>query len=388
MNYLNLPALQPLVENVSLETAKLDKILSESCNRSAAFLDVRYSDGQDVIFLLGGKVVKAGRFFESGREILTATEALEKLRSHKQGSVSLFEISKLLMIIIMGTFIFEPTHGGLKAKLINFKDLLALFERKSFTGYLELKLHQGLHYLTFYSGKPREGYFSEAIKTEDMEFPVRLITSMVETSDEDGEINVYESVGEEELQDRPAEAPAGAQPEAPQASGMMEEEDRAELTAEILDLCLVAIYEDLFRIMQSAVLRELDAAETETLFSQCLADAAKSHPQLFAGVEKREDGTRLPLGALAFDQVLKRKNSLPASQRLNEFIRGLNEASRLRLQAMARRLSRPHWEEALANLTAKIASHKKAYQGNFTIVKVLYDFSLLMEKVRADGNRG
>jgi|GEM_PF-7009364 len=380
MEHYRLPAMRTVVEKIPLETVKLEKILAESQSRMASYLDVQYPDSQDIIFLLGGKAVKAGRFFPGGREILTVSQALDKLRHTKQGTISFFEISKLLMIVIMGTFIVEPTHSGLKSKLINFNNLLALFQRKRFTGYLELKTGDSLNYLTFYGGQAREGYFSVPVTLAQMEFPVKLISEMVEKADEHSEINVYESVGEEDLHEggRPA-APAPVVEAAEDADG------KNQFTSEILDLCLVAIYEDMFRIMNSISNANQDARATDAMFKECLAQAAGKFPELFRTAGSLDDGSVLPGGLINFEHLLKAKSSLPLDKRDQEFLKGMTELAGLRLAAMKKSLPPAAFKRALSELTEKIASNKKNYQGNFTINKYLYELARLLEKVRLEG---
>jgi hypothetical protein len=385
MNYFKLPSMRNVVENIPLEKAKLDKILAESQSRVASFLDVQYPDSQDIIFLLGGKAVKAGRFFPGGREILTVSQALEKLRHQKQGTISFFEISKLLMIVIMGTFIFEPTHAGLKSKLINFNSLLTLFGRKSFTGYLELRTGDSLNYLTFYGGQPREGYFSWPVTLEQSEFPVKLIAEMVEKADENSEINVYESVGEESLHEKSGQEPAAS---AAPAEALSDIDGKNQFTSEILDLCLVALYEDLFRIMVTVSNRQLATRETDNLFKECLTQAAKKYPELFHSASSLDDGSLLPGGVINFEHLLKAKSTLPSNQRDQEFLKAMTDLSALRLKAMKTKLAKPLFEQGIADLTDKVASNKKNYQGNFTINKFLYEFSRVLEKARSEGPDG
>ncbi len=380
MNHLQLPSMRTVVESISLATAKVDKILAESQSRVASYLSIQYPDSQDVIFLLGGKGVKAGRFHEDGREIMTVSEVLKKLRTEKQGTISFYEISKLLMIVIMGTFIFEPTHGGLKTKLINFNSLLNLFAGKRFTGYLELKINYGLNYLTFFDGQPREGYFAYPVTPEQMGFPVKLMTEMVENSDERGEINVYESVGEQELHE--GAVPQPKQPAAP-AEPAMEDEEKDQFTAEILDLCLVAIYEELFRLMASTLARHLASAEIDVMFTQCFEQARYQHPSLFKHVDKRDDDSLLSGGMVNFDRLLKAKNAFPLKQRDSEFQKGMNDLVWFRLLAMKKKLPAQIFDQGRIELEEKIASSRKNYQGNFTIIKFLYELSRLLEKIQS-----
>lgn len=378
MKYLKLPQVRVLAENIPLPKIKLEKIMAEGQSRVASFLDIHYPEEQEIIFLLGGKAVKAGRLTDQGREILTVTEALEKLRLQKQGTVGFYEISKLLMIVILGTFIFEPTHGRLKPKQINFSSLLALFARKCFTGYLELKLQDGLNYLTFFNGEPREGYFAEPVPPEESEFPVQRVARMVEAADDTDEINLYESVGEEGLHgDAQAYAPALEEP-------VCQEEDKAEFTADILDLCLAAIYEDVFRIMSNTCSRHLEPPQVEAIFTDGLNQVAEKFPKLFEGSRVREDGTPLAGGAINFERMLKAKKNLPANVRDRDFLNAMNELAALRLEAMRRALTKPVFEQGLKALNEKIAMSRKAYQGNFTIIKFLYEFSRLLEKVRPE----
>ncbi|MEW6516925.1 MAG: hypothetical protein AB1439_08480 [candidate division FCPU426 bacterium] len=380
MNYRLLPSMRTIVADVPLERAKVDKILAESQSRVASYLDIRYADSQDVIFLLGGKAVKAGRFHAQGREILTVNEAMQKLRTAKQGSIGFYEISKLLMIVIMGTFMFEPTHAGLKAKLINFQSLLNLFTRKRFTGYLELLDQSRLNYLTFFEGTPREGYFAHDATPEEMEFPVKLITQMVENSDERSEINVYESVGENELH-----ADAGQRAPKPQAEeAPVGEEERDQFTAEILDLCLVAIYEEFFRIMAEVSTRHLTSAEVDVMFTECFEQARYKHSALFRNVDKRDDGSLLSGGLVNFEHLLKAKNAFPYKEREVELVKGMNDLVWFRLTAMKKKLPGPLFTQGLAELNDKLAASRKNYQGNFTIIKFLYELSRLLEKAQGE----
>lgn len=378
MKPLKLPSLRTVAENLPLSTVKLDKILAEGRSRVASYLDIRYPDGQDVLFLLAGKPVKAGRLNDEGRLILTPTESLEKMRTHKQGTMSFFEISKLLMIVILGTFMFEPSHGRLKTRLINFQSLLTLFARKRFTGYLELRVDDTLNYLTFFEGQAREGYFAHPATPEEMAQPVKLMTRLVETAGENGEINLYESVGEEGLHEGPATEPAVPAP----VEGL--EEERAEFTAEILDLCLAAIYEDLFRILSNACLQCSPDGAGEPLLAAGLDQVTQKYPSLFAGVREREDGQSLMGGAINFERLLKAKSALPSAVRDQEFIRAMNELASLRLQAMRSVLTQPEFAQVLRALTEKLAMSRKAYQGNFTITKFLYEFSRLLDRFRVD----
>jgi hypothetical protein len=384
MSYLRLPNLRTVLEALPLHNLKLEKILAEGQSRVASFLDVRYPDGQDIVFLLGGKPVKAGRISAAGREILTVSEALEKMRLHQDGVLNFYEISKLLMIVVMGTFIFEPTHGRLKVKLINFSQLLALFARKRFTGYLELKLDNGLNYLTFFKGQPREGYFTAEATPEQAEFPVRRVEQLLETAGENDEINVYESVGEEGLHETTPEPEetAEAAPEGEPVMGL--EDGRAEFTAEILDLCMAAIYEDLFRLMMAACTRQLTAEKAEAMFAEALDQATFKYPGIFQGVREREDGAPAGGGLINFERLLKAKKTFPAAERDQEFMTALNELAQAWLRAMRRALSKAVFEQGLKSLSEKIASSRKAYQGNFTIIKFLYDFSRLLERVYSE----
>jgi hypothetical protein len=384
MMYLKLPSFRTVLENMPLHSLKLEKILAEGQSRVASYLDIRYADGQDIIFLLGGKPVKAGRITPAGREILTVSEVLEKMRNPKDGVLNFYEISKLLMIVIMGTFIFEPTHGRLKTKLINFTQLLTLFAQKRFTGYLELKLQGGLNYLTFLQGQPREGYFAEEATAEQMEFPVKWITQLVESSDENDEINVYESVGEDGLH---ADAPESVLPAEAAADQFGDDglgDEKAQFTAEILDLCLAAIYEDLFRLMSAACQKQLEPAQALEMFVASLDQVSEKYPTLFKGVREREDGVPMTGGLINFERLLKAKKLLSATVRDQEFVAAMNELASLWLRTMRRTLTKPVFEQGLKCLADKIASSRKAYQGNFTIIKFLYEFSRLLEKVYSE----
>ncbi|MCD4813042.1 hypothetical protein K8S19_05060 [bacterium] len=379
MSHVKLPSVRTVVENIPLSTAKLDKILAESQSRVASYLDVRYEDSQDIIFLLGGRGVKAGRFSDGHREIMTVSEALKKLRTEKQGTISFCEISKLLMVVIMGTFIFEPTHGGLKTKLINFNQLLSLFERKKFTGYLELKINNALHYLTFFMGQSREGYFSREVTPEQSEFPVKLISEMLETASERDEISVYESVGEEDLHD---DSTARQQQQAEPVA--QDEEEKDQFTTEILDLCLVAIYEELFRIMVKTCSRHLAKDEIDVMFTESFEQTRFKHTAIFKGVDRRDDGSLLSGGLVNFEILLKMKNSLPASGRDEEFQKAMNALVWFRLVAMKKKLPAKILKQGLTDLADKISSSKKNYQGNFTIIKYLYELSRLLEKIQSE----
>ncbi|MCK5218486.1 hypothetical protein KAR10_03115 [bacterium] len=376
MKHLKLPSFRIVVDNIPLKTAKLEKILTEGQRRVASYLDVRYPDSQDIIFLLGGKAVKAGRFYPSGREILTVGEALEKLRIQKEGVIGFHEISKLVMIVIMGTFMFEPTHSGLKTKQINFNSLLSLFIRKRFTGYLEFKMKNTLNYLTFYGGQTGKGYFAYEVSPEQMEFPVKLMSEMVENADEDGEINVYESIGEGDLHGHGAQTDPVIPPDE-----LPDEQEKAKFTSEILDLCLVAIYEDLFRIMFKICAKHMETREIEAVFQGAFNQAALKYPDIFRGVEEREDGTRISGGLINFERLLKAKNYLPVPQREQGFLKGINELAFLRINAMQNILPPQLFKQGLREMMDKIASSKKAYQGNFTIIKFIYEFSRILEKV-------
>lgn len=383
MKHFKLPSFRMVVDNIPLETANLEKILVEGQRRVASYLDVRYSDGQDIIFLLGGKAVKAGRFYPSGREILTVGEALEKLRNQKEGVIGFHEISKLVMIVIMGTFMFEPTHSGLKTKQINFNSLLSLFIRKRFTGYLEFKMKNALNYLTFYGGQTREGYFSCEVSPEQMKFPVKLMSEMVENADEDGEINVYESVGEGDLHEHAVQTdPVILENELP------DEQEKAKFTSEILDLCLVAIYEDLFRIMYQTSAKYMETREIEAMFQGAFNQVVLKYPAIFRGTEEREDGTRLPGGSINFERLLKAKNTLPELRQEQEFLTGINELAFLRIKVMRDILPPQVFEQGLRGIADKITSSKKAYQGNFTIIKFIYEFSRILEKVHPGAANG
>jgi len=384
MNYLQLPNLRTVLEALPLHNLKLEKILAEGQSRVASFLDVRYPDGQDIVFLLGGKPVKAGRISDSGREILTVSEALEKMRTHQDGVLNFYEISKLLMIVVMGTFIFEPTHGRLKIKLINFNQLLALFARKRFTGYFELKLSDGLNYLTFFKGQPREGYFATAATPEEAEFPVRRVEQLLEKAGENDEINVYESVGEEGLHEATPEPEEPVEPLAGEEPQMGPEDGRAEFTSEILDLCMAAIYEDLFRLMMATCTQQLAGDQAETMFAESLDQMTLKYPRIFQGVREREDGAPLAGGLINFERLLKAKKTFPAPERDQEFVSALNELALSWLRAMRRALPKPAFEQGVKSLSEKIASSRKAYQGNFTIIKFLYDFSRLLERVYSE----
>jgi hypothetical protein len=384
MNYLQLPNFRTVLEALPLRNLKLEKILAEGQSRVASFLDVRYPDGQDIVFLLGGKPVKAGRISDAGREILTVSEALEKMHNNQDGVLNFFEISKLLMIVVMGTFIFEPTHGRLKVKLINFNQLLALFARKGFTGYLELKLNNGLNYLTFLKGQPREGFFAEASTPEQMEFPVRRVEQLLETAGENDEINVYESVGEEGLHAEASEPGEPLEPLAGEEPLFDSESGKAEFTSEILDLCMAAIYEDLFRLMTAACTKQLTAAQAEAMFTESLDQMTLKYPRIFQGVREREDGVPMTGGLINFERLLKAKKTFPAPERDQEFVTALNELSLSWLRAMRRLLSKAVFEQGLKSLADKIASSRKAYQGNFTIIKFLYEFSRLLERVYSE----
>jgi hypothetical protein len=313
--------------------------------------------------------------------VLTVSEALGKMRTHQEGALNFCEISKLLMIVIMGTFIFEPTHARLKTKLINFGQLLSLFTRKNFTGYMELAINKTLNYLTFFNGEPREGYF---VKNDEgfAEFPAKQIAALIEHSEENGEINVYESVGEENLHepvtDEKRVTPASL--EEP-ADGL--EDQRAQFNADILDLCLAAIYEDLFRIMLATCLKHLPPMAVDGMVSAALEQAVTKYPQLLGGVRERNEG-KPATSVINFERLLKAKKALTSAVREKEFMSSLNDFAFIWLLAMRRTLPKPVFEQGLKNLGDKIASSRKAYQGNFMIVKFLYEFSRLLEKVYSE----
>jgi len=376
---LFLPNTRAIVENLPLATVKLDKVMAESQSRVASYLDVRYPEEQIVIFLLGGKAVKAGRFLPQGREILTVTEAMEKLRNQKDGTISFYEISKLLMVVILGTFIFEPTHGRLKTKLINFNSLVDLFDRKHFTGYVEVKLGQNLNYLTFLNGQAREGFFSRPAGEGGAAPLLDRVRHLLEGADENGEINLYESVGEDRLHEdsKPTlelfkEPPPGMQ------------EERAEFTSEILDLCLAAIYEDLFRLMSNTCLKQMEPSALETLLTEGMKQVSLRYPSLFEEALKRPGRDRQAVALINFELLLKAKSKLPPATRDQEFITAMNALASIWLNVMRRTLSRAVFEEGLKEIAEKIAMSRKAYQGNFTIIKFLYEFSRLLEKVQSE----
>jgi hypothetical protein len=380
MNSVQLPATRILVEHTPLDTLSLEAILEHSRTRTACYLNVQYPDVQDIIFLIGGKAVKAGRFQPGGREIITVAEALNRLKTHPQTRFTLCEISKVVMVVIMGTFIFEPTQAALKSKLINFNSLLTLFERKGFTGYVELFIKDSLNYLTFYAGHPREGYFGLTDSKEAIQNPVQWMSDMVERSDEGGEINVYQSVGEEDLQADKTPHPQVSKPSEPPT-----EAEKNEFTAEIIDLCLIAIYEELFQVIAETLLKNLPAKQAELFFRESLSQAEIQHPELFHGVTLRDDNTPMQAGYLNFEKIMRGRDTIPVERRDMELQKGINFLAFLWLRSMRQLLGVKVFDELAQTLTEFLSVSKKNYQGNFSIVKAIYEFSRVIEKVQEVG---
>lgn len=331
---LKLPSLKTVVENIALETAKLDKILLESQSRVASYLDIHYPDCQEIIFLLGGKAVKAGRLTPDGsRTILDVKSAIKKLKQARAGSISFYETTKLLMVVVLGTFIFEPPHAKLKSKQIDFKGLLDLLKRKRFIGYLELKTNTGLNYLTFFNGEPRKGYFARSEDEQDPRAAAEVIASLVEKSDDKGEINVYESVGENDLSDR---------------TGQTGHSSPDSIASDVhADEAVVQLYERLFKIMVSCSEAHLSHTEIDTMFMQCLTNATLKNATLFRGAGTNEDGSLLSTGLINFKQLLKSKHKLPPDVQDQHFLEGLIELGWLRLLAMQERLPNDAFKQYL-----------------------------------------
>ncbi len=384
MSALKLPSLRAIVENIPLQTAKLDRILAESQSRVASYLDIRYQDCQEIIFLLGGKAVKAGRFNtkDNSRMSLKVKDALQRLKQQEEGMICFYEISKVLMVIILGTFVFKPTHAKLKSKLIDFHSLLELLARKHFIGYLELKTRTGLNYLTFFNGQARDGYFTDDVSAFGNKTPAEIIAALVEQSDEKGEINVYDSVGEEGLQDhgRQAGLAEGVSEEAPTRTAYMDDEGTDQYTGEMVDMVVMSIFEEFFRRMAAITSRQLPAMATDTLFMECLKDATLKHATLFRGAGTKEDGSLLPTGLINFERLLKSKVKLPSATREKDFLEGLADLTSLRLEAMQRGLDPDIFQKGLPELRTAVAGFRKNYQGNYAITKYLDALTTLIDR--------
>lgn len=379
MTRLKLPSLKTVVEDISLKTAKLEKILAESQTRIASYLDIQYPDCQEIIFLLGGKAVKAGRFTEDGnRTILDVKSALAKLKQTQQGSISFYEISKLLMVIILGTFIFEPTHAKLKSRQIDFDGLLNLLNRKRFIGYLELKTEQGLNYLTFFNGQAREGYFFDEIKDMENKTSVEIIAGLIEQADEKSEINVYESLSEHDL-DKNSHAIDDDTANQSQ-SGVDNQSDHDGINS---DETIIQIYEVLFKAMVECSGRHLDAAEIDTMFMQCLNNAAVKHQQLFRSAGTNDDGSLCPTGLINFKQVLQAKAGVSDDPSDIAFLSGLLELAWLRLLAMKKRMPQESYQQCLDRLNEIITDNQSRYKADYATAKFLASFSNVIIKVHS-----
>ncbi len=385
MSALKLPALRPIVENIPLQTAKLDRILAESQSRVASYLDIRYQDCQEIIFLLGGKAVKAGRFSskDNSRMSLNVKDALQRLKQQEDGMIHFYEISKVLMVVILGTFVFKPTHAKLKSKLIDFHSLLELLARKHFIGYLELKTRTGLNYLTFFNGQARDGYFADDVSALQDKKPAEIIAALVEQSDEKGEINVFESVGEEELHDhgRGASPEERPQMQGPAATPYADVESTDQYAAEMVDLCVVAIFEELFRLMVTISARQLPATAIDTLFMECLKNATLKHATLLRGAGTKEDGALLPTGLINFERLLKSKDKLPSTTREKDFMEGLTDLTAFRLTAMQRELEPSLFQQGVDELRSKLTGFRKNYQGNYAITKYIDALTRLFDQL-------
>jgi hypothetical protein len=147
---------------------------------------------------------------------------------------------------------------------------------------------------------------------------------------------------------------------------------------------MAAIYEDLFRLMMAACQQELTPDKAENIFTEALDQITLKYPRIFSGVREREDGVPLVGGLINFERLLKAKKTFPAPERDSEFVNALNELALSWLRGMRRALPKPAFEQGMKSLSEKIASSRKAYQGNFTIIKFLYDFSRLLERVYSE----
>ena len=383
MNYIKLPFSQTIAENIPLATSKLDKFLEAAQDVEAAYLDIHYPESQDIIFLLGGKAVKAGNFSAKGRKLLPLNTVVKQLQSSQAGVISFYEISKLLMLIIIGTFIFKPAHARLKTIDINFNNLLALFMRKSFTGYLEIKIDSGLNYFSFLKGEIKEGYLVNGSNITQEKDSEKKLLELVNTNEYDSEINVYDAMGNENMQSEQEEESRPTEKETDQSKKKILLND---FNDKIIDLCLSAIFEGLFKLMYDEATNQLKTLEVDHIFRKSLNQTMLKYPKFFQGVIIQENSEVLYGGNIDFDCLIKAKEKMPAAEREEQFAKVIMEWTLLLLVTLNQILPRPFFYDLINKLNYQLLISRKAYEGNEIVNGFLYDLARKFEEYLVGDN--
>jgi hypothetical protein len=371
---LKLPAQRALLEHIPIKNAKLPQIFEESAHYDAAFLDVRHPICQDIIFLLEGKAVRAGRFAEGKRSVLALQDALAALKNGQEGTLSLQEVSKVMLAVYMGTFVFRPTHVGLKVNQINFDSLLMLLNQKRFSGCLELKVQNTLNYLTFATGEPRMGFFAHhSVAAHPGIDPVRTLTGLADQAGEDDEVAVFESPSENEDEEK-VSSPVSATQQAAPGPPVFEDEDS--LTSDIQDLCIVALYEEVMQIISKHTRACFSEAENQTLWEQTLGQLMRRHSELLA-----DQAARSGEWSLEFEKLLERKRLLPYARREKMFAVALHDLLAIRLATLGAQDRADCLPAIRSECRKRLQASRVHYEGNAGVQRHIAD----AEQVLGDG---
>jgi hypothetical protein len=147
---------------VSTDLVNLEKLVdSFHQDLFTGWCEFRTEDTRTVLVLEYGRVQKAFRLGESTTALLLPDAALEECQS-ASGEVKWAMLPPEVVDMMIRLLFCELIRQDSNITFIDFKTLLRSLEEDSFTGHLEIKIKDDVHYISLNKGGPRAAlYFSE-----------------------------------------------------------------------------------------------------------------------------------------------------------------------------------------------------------------------------------
>jgi len=177
---LSFPQAGRLVHRTRLAFIHLDNLLAfgkrDRDGRVDGYLTVYLPDECLIVFLRKGDAVNAASLHTNGRQVITITEALKRMRSEVERGELAFCVAPMAQLAWM----YAACAGGYQSRFIDVNQpdkFFPVLQQERVTGVLELISNGRASYLKFEKGRYVSGYFCD--KPDAMP-PARYLESLFE----------------------------------------------------------------------------------------------------------------------------------------------------------------------------------------------------------------
>ena len=213
---LSFPQAGRLVHRTRLAFIHLDNLLAfgkrDRDGRVDGYLTVYLPDECLIVFLRKGDAVNAASLHTTGRQVITITEALKRMRSEVERG----ELAYCMAPMVQLAWMYQSCAVELQPRTLDLKEPGTFFpslRQERVTGVIELISDGRVSYLRFDGGRFEEGYFCD--KPEDV--PVATFLESQFRSATGGHAPALSAVVFPAVSDLPAQAPTVTHQHVPRA---------------------------------------------------------------------------------------------------------------------------------------------------------------------------